>query len=874
MNNPQEAAAWSQYLKLLDQWPPHEVTQTLRAFNIPEDILRKITERHERESSRQFELDEPLAICRENAMRWYTGPRQGDRNWYPYEAKLLRSLAQDAVRRIDEASDKVVAMLDHPGTATFDSRGLVVGHVQSGKTSNFTAVIAKAADRGYRLFIVLSGVHNSLRSQTQKRLERDLVAANPDLWHQLTTLDSDFQGGANPASLVGSKHQYVLLVIKKNSAPLTKLRKWLHDAKEYLGNCPALVIDDEADQATVATKKINPLMRALLDELPKVCYVGYTATPFGNLLIDPADERDFYPKDFVLSLPQGVGYQGPETLFGRDALDGEDPADVPTGHDLIREIPDDELDVLRPARKADVPAFEPVVSGSLRRAVLWFWLATATRRARTEPDHSSMLVHAHSDVAVHDSYAAPLRHMRAVADSALQHGNPDFLSECEALWREETSRVSAESMSEEPVSWDAVVQTLPDVIRSTKVILDHYRSTDRLDYDSGIATVIAVGGNTLSRGLTLEGLVVSVFVRSSNMYDTLLQMGRWFGYRPGYSDLPRIWMPAEMRRWFSHLASVEADMRREIERYLTEHKSPLDMAVRIRCHPKMRVTAPSRLGSAVKAAASYGGELVETRYFPCHPIGSAGHEETMRWHSANETAVLTLLKAAADRSENDPKVAEHRRLYRAVPAEIVLDFLASYNVDPRSTEYSAVLVTDYIKKRLTAGGLKAWNVGLIGVTPKGENKHLLPDGRPVGAIRRSRTKATAGDDVADIKTLTGTRDPGLDLSIPAGAKDVNRSDLRRWRTEQQGDTGLLLVYPIDGQSSAEGKEDRADLKAPVAVVWGMAIVFPKPVVGAEVSVEYDYVQADLSAVYPAAAEDPADEEIAQFDADFESVETP
>lgn len=852
-SDPRLEAAWNAYRKQLDHFPPHEVTQHLRDMFTPEEIIDKLIERHEAETTKFLELKEPLGVGRENAPPWYTGPRKGDRNWPAYEAHLSKTLPKDAVengavRTIDDASGKVVAMLDHPAITSFSSRGLVVGHVQSGKTSNFTAVIAKAADRGYRMFIVLSGVHNALRHQTQKRLIRDVVRLNPTLWHQITTPEHDFVPTPNPASLLAGKDQSLLLVVKKNAIVLQKLKDWLASSQNHLQNCPALVIDDEADQATIATRTINPLINDVLGSLPRVCYVGYTATPFANLLADPADENDFYPKDFILSLPRSDEYQGPETLFGRSAMDGEDPDDVPGGRDMIRRIPDTEVLSLRPGRKADVPDFVPVVTPSLRRAVLWFWIATAVRRIRTdEVDHSSMLVHAHTDTRVHDSYRKPLKTLRDESARLLADANPSFTEDLRRLYDDETSRINAMELGEQPVAFAEVLATLPQVVTDTKVIMDHYRSTDRLDYESGPVTVIAVGGNTLSRGLTLEGLVVSVFVRSADVYDTLLQMGRWFGYRPGYSDLPRVYMPAQVIRWFTHLATVEAEMRLEIDRLLEEHKTPMELGVRIRCHPQMRVTAPSKGKTKVRAAAAYGGALVESRYFPAAPEDAA-----LDWHQSNALAVETLMKAASAGTV-DAAVPAGRFLWRGVSGEDVVDFVLGYRFHERSTNAASGLMRDYIRKRMDDGGLVGWNVGVVGTAPKGGNATVdLPGDNSVGYVTRTRLGVNAGDDVADIKTLTGSRDEGLDLSLPED--EVNRTLLQQLRLAQQPETGLVLLYPIEAASKAT-RQGRADLNVPGTLVWGAALVFPRPSSGKDVTVEYDYVVADLSRVFPGATDE-------------------
>ncbi|MEU1512260.1 Z1 domain-containing protein [Streptomyces sp. NPDC005811] len=860
VGNPRMDAAWSRFQSMLDGMLPHDATQQLRDLFVPDEVIEEMLRRHEAAMTEIVSLREPLALGRENAVPWYGGSRASDKNWPAFERRLRRQLGPDEVKKVDEASDRVVAMLDHPATPTFRSRGLVIGHVQSGKTSNFTAVVSKAADRGYRMFIVLSGVHNSLRRQTQTRLIRDLVDLNPPLWHQITKPEHDFQPPPNAQSFLASKDQHLLLVVKKNGPVLKKLRDWLEEAREQLGNCPTLIIDDEADQATLATRRINPLIRDVMGRIPKVCYVGYTATPFANLLVDPMDEEDFYPRDFILSLPRGEQYQGPETLFGRNPLDHEDPSEVPGGLDMIRSIPDEELGDLRPVKKADVPVFAPKATSSLRRAVFWFWLATAARHARGQSDkHSSMLIHAHSDTRVHDSYG-PVVH--ALKDEVIQgiRERSGVVVELRDLWYEESHRV-------EPVGenrrfeFEAIFSELGGIVSSTKIVMDHYRSADRLDYESGPVNVIAVGGNTLSRGLTLEGLVVSFFVRSSNVYDTLLQMGRWFGYRPGYEDLPRIYMPDETRRWFAHLATVEAEMRIEIDRYLTEHLTPLDLAPRIRCHPKMKVTAPSKSKSAVRAAASYGGQLVETRYFPRRK-----NAEDEQWHADNSAAVSRLLAASHREGKIDDDTAGGRALWREVPLDHVLSFIDEYQFHPKALDAARNLMQDYIVKRnKNSGALALWNVGVIGKKPAGASGRIkLPHGAAVELVVRTRLEPSAEESVADIKTLTGSRDEALDLRIPEGEEKVNRTLLQRLRVAQQPERGLILLYPIDAKAPVpivrkNGQEapveGRAPLDAPGEAVWGVALVFPRPTRGQDLSVEYDYLQADLSRVFPSAGED-------------------
>ncbi|MFC4067006.1 Z1 domain-containing protein [Actinoplanes subglobosus] len=824
---------------IADRSTPDKAVQRLRRLGVTDDVIERIRERHEAEVIKIREMGEPKVVYKSGRLTWYTGPRYDDRFWPALKAKLAsgpRPWDEDSIDVLDEESTKVVGLLDHPGTEEFRSMGLVLGYVQSGKTANFTAVMAKAADRGYRLFIVLSGIHNGLRRQTQARLARELVQLNPGQWHEVTTVDADFHPKGNAAAYFAARNQQVLLVVKKNAKVLEKLNTWLASAKDYLRDCPTLVIDDEADQATVGGKVINPLMSKLLKSFTKVDYVGYTATPFANLLIDPAEKDDFYPRDFIVSLKAPEGYQGPALLFGRDPLDGEDPGEVPGGEDMIREVPEEDVELVRPINRAAAADFVPEMTLSLRDAVTYFWLATAARRHRgTGVPHSTMLVHTTLQTGIHEDFRVPLEDLRQEVLNGLRRDDHDLFQELEGRWASETVRVNAEDFSETSVPFDALLKHLPSVLEESRVVIDNYRSSDRLDYEAGPVVAIAVGGNTLSRGLTLEGLVSSYFVRASSAYDTLLQMGRWFGHRAGYGDLPRIWMTVELASWFRHLAVVEAEIRKDIDRYLVEDKNPLTFAVRIRTHPKMLVTAPARMKSAVTAHAAYGGDLVESRYF-------ATDEGAIDWLRTNEEAAIKLVQAARQhgRSELSPSVG--RWLWRDVSFRDVIKFIDQYRFHERSEEARPELLKRYIQKRVENNALTAWDIAVIGNSRKNANVWKFPDGTAVGLNRRSRINLV-GDPLADIKTLSGPRDAAVNLRVPDGVDVTRRSEIDALRRVQRPDHGLLLIYPIDPVSETTQK-NRHPLNAPYEVVMGAAFVFPTPT-SADSQVEHDYVAADI-----------------------------
>ncbi|MCX4882470.1 Z1 domain-containing protein [Streptomyces sp. NBC_00847] len=840
------------FKRLIKTHTPEQALATIKLFGMSDELAKRIAERHQRETIAIREKREPGSVVRNNRETWYLGPQEGDRCWPALRNLLARQRwKDDSLGDLDSASTKVVSMLDHPLESSFSTRGLVVGYVQSGKTSNFTALIAKAADAGYKFFIVLAGIHNGLRLQTQMRLERQLVEPVIDQWHPLTGRLGDFEPPAgNPAAFFGDRsQQHVLCVIKKNVPRLRKLKAWLEKAPDYLSNCPTLIIDDEADQASVASRSTNPLIREIIDLFPRGGYVGYTATPFANLLIDPA-AKNLYPEDFVVNLPKPKGHFGTEVLFGREALDGEDPQDVPDGYDMIRTVPEEEVPLVRPARD-EIEDFVPEISGALRTAVLYFWLVTAARRVRgTGVPHSTMLIHTSVSTQVHESFEWPLERFRTDTAANLEAADKESLDELRQLWETELARVPGNEpdFGEIPVPFDALLPRLASVVDDCRIVLDNSKSVKRLDYETGPVVAIAVGGNTLSRGLTLEGLAVSYFVRNASTYDSLLQMGRWFGFRDGYADLPRIWMTDAMRDWFRHIATVESEMRRDVDVYMIEDKTPTTFAVRMRTHPSLRITAAGKMRDAVKASAAYGGQRVQTRYF---------RTQDAEWLKTNRRAAHDLvdrsLRLAGARHED--RGPQGRHVLRGVPYDIVLDFLDEYRFHDKSLECDAGLLRSYVERRVRSGGggaLKRWNVAIIG-NPLGgdpDKRYEFAPGIAVDRVIRAKL-GESGSDAADIKTLMSRRDAGVDLDLSA-LTEINEAALKNARREQAPDTALLTLYPIDAHSpSPTNRESRAPLDA-VDHVIGVGLVFPMP--RGEDS-EVEYYSADLSRVQDDEEED-------------------
>lgn len=807
----------------------------------------------------------PTSVVAGNIESWYPGPRDADPNWSALVAILTEDgWNTDALHDLDQSSTKVVANLPNPtDPGSYQCRGLVLGYVQSGKTTNFTAVIAKAADAGYRLFIVLSGIHDALRQQTQDRLNDQIWQPQSGKWHRLTNED-DFKPTDNVDALLTTQDQRVLAIVKKNGPRLRALKKWLFEARpELLAACPVLIIDDEADQATVNTAKpdrqpttINKLIREIVNKLPKSAYVGYTATPFANVLIDPQDYEDLYPRDFIVDLPRPGIYIGPEAIFGREQLDFDEDEDSDDGHDFVRSVDISEIDDLRPKGAAKRHEFEPRITDSLDAAIRYFLMSTSARRFRGKGNpHATALVHTSQHIDVHQRTAEAIKNHLSWLAKKLQQHDPVLLVSLEHQWTEECAKVNAAEFGLDAVTWEQILVELPGVSKAAEVITDNSRSSERLSFDDDNPRVIvAVGGNTLSRGLTLEGLAVSFFVRTASAYDTLLQMGRWFGYRNGYADLTRIWMTDEMRAWFHHLATVEQEIRYDIERLETEHLTPEQFGVRIRTHPKLAITAAAKMQNARRAQASYSGRRIQTILF----------DHTQReWLTENIEAGRALI-AAANGCVQRPATAG-LTVIRGVDIHHIIGFLASYHFHENSRDLDGDLISRYILDRHDDGELPYFNIAVMGRTSDSDYLGELDLGLDAATrcINRSRLDVVGGSSYADIKALMSRNDRIIDLEgLPAEetAATVTPARLAQLRSDSayagEG-SGLLLLYPIsrDSRPVREAvKKTRIPLKAAEHVL-GVAMAFPE---SRSRTASVDYLTADVAAMPGVDVEAPDD----------------
>ncbi len=575
--------------------------------------------------------------------------RQG---WSP---RVVESIRTDCRR--------ILGHMQNPATREgWSRRGLVIGHVQSGKTANYTGLLAHAADAGYKCIIVIAGIHNNLRKQTQERIEEGFVGRTLQETGKtvikvgvgayandypepvtITTIRSDFnkQTAERSGWKLNDFRKPVVLVIKKNVYTLESLLGWLKDLNSVNGritDVPLLMIDDEADNASINTNRpeldptrTNRLIRRILGLFDKSCYIGYTATPFANIFIDPdaydeEDRKDLFPKDFIYLLDKPTDYFGPDMVFGNDDDndDGEDEDSF-----WVREIDDAEtwLPIVH-KKNFNVTG----LPDSLYRAFRQFVLVRAIRNCRNRKlQHCSMLVNVSRFVDVQKQVRYLLSEYKerlqnaVLANYALQDNLSDrdnYMYQLHTEFNVEfMSGKAGENMQDNPVTWQDVKRELPGVLEDMQFCVINSKSDEILDYkraenDGNALTVVAVGGLSLSRGLTLEGLCISYMYRNTRMYDTLMQMGRWFGYRYGYQDLCRIWLNRDSIGWYSHITDKTNELRAQIREMRKNGMSPEDFGLFVGTHPDnaLLITARNKMrsGKTIKIGQYFGGRLIES----------------------------------------------------------------------------------------------------------------------------------------------------------------------------------------------------------------------------------------------------------------------
>jgi hypothetical protein len=519
---------------------------------------------------------------------------------------------------------------------------------------------------------------------------------------------------------------------------------------------PLLLIDDEADNASINTKDragaasnevtaINGRIRQLLDAFEKSAYVGYTATPFANIFINPDAETpdhgdDLFPRSFIINVKPPTNYVGPARVFG---LDGDVDANIPPldGLNIVREIDDYAApSAFPPGHRSDhVPTELPA---SLRKAVRCFILSCAARRARGQgKKHNSMLIHVTRFVNVQAHVVRLVRDELIALQRRIEFGDgsrqPSIADELRELWEDEFVPVSEEMGGDAgpEVSWKGVAAELHAAAAKISVATINGFAKEALDYRDHEAegrSVIAVGGDKLSRGLTLEGLSISYFLRTTRMYDALMQMGRWFGYRPGYLDLCRLFTTKMLSNWYSYIALADEELRREFDYMVKAGLTPEKYGLRVRTHPAgMIVTALNKMSHGVNRQLSWEGTLVQTTDLP----KDGQRIEANR--AATEKLLIALGQPDSGR-ERDTKV------WRSVNADHVATFIATLRYPSLSAGAGGEQLAAFIRKQLPTE-LTSWTVVLVSNSQAKEERHATIAANDVGLLERnpeSQTEST------------------------------------------------------------------------------------------------------------------------------------
>ncbi|WP_426731184.1 Z1 domain-containing protein [Myxococcus faecalis] len=701
---------------------------------------------------------------------------------------------------LDRTTDEVLDLLGNPAELnTWKRRGLVMGDVQSGKTATYSALICKAADAGYRFIILLTGTIESLRQQTQARLDEGFVGFDSsellkrnrrdlrvgvgliDGRRQATVFTSssaDFRSTTLDTLGLGlnALREPAIVVIKKHTKILENLRDWLrsYNTTTQSGaiDIPTLIIDDEADNASINTNdensdptRVNERIRELLTLFRRTTYVGFTATPFANIFVNPDDQDgmlgdDLFPRDFIYTLQAPTNYFGPRRIFMDDS-----------GSALHLRSIDDAAAAIPFKHRANFKV--TTLPGSLTKALHVFLVANAIRDLRGEgPTHRSMLVNVSQFTGVQSGRGPDDPGVEGLLRAELERAqtairNFSSLPPATALGNATIAALHAAWEKEYRdcgFDWPAVQGALRKAVLPVTTIAVNQRTGPRaLNYkahkDTGLR-VIAVGGNSLSRGLTLEGLVVSYFRRSTKMYDTLLQMGRWFGYRPGYEDLCRVWLPQDAIDWYGHISEATEELRFELKRMYQLRRTPKEFGLAVRASPdSLLVTARNKMRTAkeITRVISVNGEAFES--VELH----AGTKPLLD----NWSQIRSFVEAAESTAGVSETQPAGPRIMRGVHRQVIANLLRNFKVPETEFRFQPDAIAALLD-RMPAGLMEEWDVAI----PEGEGALI-----PLGHRQFKRLKRKVRMDPPGVLEVSGAK-------RRVGSRGVEKAGLTVEETEK------------------------------------------------------------------------------------------
>lgn len=699
-------------------------------------------------SKQLIKLDIGTVLVDNKHKKWFMGikPTLDMKYWNRYKNYLQydKKFGPNVIDSMDDVSDEIVDLLGNPSsTEAFQRRGLVVGDVQSGKTANYISVINKAADVGYKIIVLLTGTIEKLRKQTQIRIDEGFIGNSSDNSQNVigvgkydntiiplffTTIYDDFK--STSTRLLGisldNMTNTCVLVVKKNVSVLKNLNQWIKNQNLRGGSSvidnSILVIDDEADNASINTNdedksptKINEQIRILLRLFTRTSYIGFTATPYANIFINPFVEvsdmlaDDLFPKDYIYCLDAPTNYIGARDIFGSNAEYSY----------MIQEITDAE-DYYPQSHKIDFCIDD--ISPSLDTALYEFYLANVIRDLRGDvTSHRSMLINISRFVSVQRQLGEVVnRHLKIVKDDVRLYSK---LPSDEALKNNSIrnlKRVYEKEYGQIQYSWEEIQTNLVRAIDPIQVFVVNSNQNE-LDYEANETyglRAICVGGLTLSRGLTLEGLVVSYFYRNSKIYDTLMQMGRWFGYRSGYKDICRIWLSKDSAAWYAEISDATDELRNDIKEMKQSGGTPKDFGLRVKTDSNvLMITARNKMKNAtsIPLLISLSGEFIETpKLFNNYSKNLSNYDVLMDF--------VEKIKQTKEIVENPNSRTNFGFL--KIPKEDVIGFLEKFEVAKANIKYNKESIIKFINDY--AGiELSEWDMVFLNGSSK-EEKEIIP----------------------------------------------------------------------------------------------------------------------------------------------------
>lgn len=725
--------------------------------------------------------------------------------WNRYKDLISEKMVPEVIRNLDEDTDVVMNYIGDPSLQEFNIYGMVVGHVQSGKTSNYSALIGKASDAGYKFIVVIAGTLNNLRNQTQIRLNESFIGKQGDqivgvgLYKNdqskiplCLTNDSDDFNLAYANRVKGTLNFEnikvpILIVIKKNSSTLKNVVSWLEaQYPNGVSEHAMLLIDDESDYASINTKEIedptiiNKRIRKLISLFKKTSYVAFTATPYANIFIDHKASNtevglDLFPKDFIYLLEPPSNYLGAKYYF----------VDNPENH--ISNIQD--FEIAFPLNHKITHLVEEIPD-SLFEAILLFYLNVGVRHERGfVNNHNSMLIHVSRFTDVHIQVRNKVEDLVSELNKSIKtRGGLSYPFDND-IFLLKLYKTYEKYFPESTIDFSQILKRLVHILDTFLVKDIHSKTKTPLIYRYDVPiNVIVVGGTSLARGFTLEGLSISYFLRTTILYDTLMQMGRWFGYRDGYADLCRIFVPDEIEDNFRDIILSTEELFDDFRDLAKSNKTPFDFGLAIQQNPNsaLQITARNKLKNIKKFdyTMKFDGRLKETVKF------NADNDVIISNFQTGVRLINNLLKTEKYEPEGSSIFWEN------ISKDYVVNFLKDYkeitNNDPLGilSKMPLPFIRDYVTKRDCG-----WDIALISGDGKIIENGTFCENLSIKRVERNMVYRSDENIYHYPKNqLSIPRDESIPLlatKIDKSTFGTNRKLMRKLRTRP-----LLLIYFI------------------------------------------------------------------------------